>query len=738
MAATGAPCFVLVALPQSQGGGVRGGQVYWPAYLFETGGDLSRAIRTRRGTLGAAGADRIVAHRQWGRLKGGGGARLRPALLLGRPPASGSGCGSGSATAVAAVAVPHAGLPAGPGGGGGGGQRPLLPPVVGFWGCRDELVQAYVHREIAGAGGPEAAGPAAAAAAGSPLTPALVAEWVQALALAEAALCEDGHRRPPSASPPPTAGRVMVPPPSLRSAPSSARSSASLPHRGRMPRLHISQFPSASKAGRAATDDEEEGVLTMDASGAYTLPSPCVPGGGGSNIISGHNTKSNDDNDDEDDDEEEEESSPHRPKAIDFGRVAAPVNESEPEPGATSRDRAVSFGDAPVGGGAGSEPEPEPEAVGPNDREQEEGKEQGREAGRGGIRAPPSRAPLAAGVGPGPESDVSDDDDDDSDFGKVLSPADSVPGTPSSGTPRMGRKFTPTHRRVRSTAVHLGGQSVRDWALKESPAAPGGSGPEVATDEAMEKDQEDEDEDVVEEEQEDEKEGEAPPPVSPAAPTPIMKDQTAWRILMDRKKFKFRYTGGFHCLPGVSPKSPGVIEGRDYFKTLAALRRFLCAFGVPINGEHRQGTDGGGGGRARGRRASEKRTAEDVLSDDELYELSLWIRSAVVESMKPALGGQRFLPVFSGPALDDLTAWRLLERLGYSYAGGTYRLPGAAMKSTAKGGILAPGHFESWDTLFEHIARFGIEHGSGKTLDDNEQLKLERFAANCRTRYDAL
>ena len=60
------------------------------------------------------------------------------------------------------------------------------------------------------------------------------------------------------------------------------------------------------------------------------------------------------------------------------------------------------------------------------------------------------------------------------------------------------------------------------------------------------------------------------------------------------------------------------------------------------------------------------------------------------------------------------------------------------MKSTAKGGILAPGHFESWDTLFEHIARFGIEHGSGKTLDDNEQLKLERFAANCRTRYDAL
>jgi len=211
---------------------------------------------------------------------------------------------------------------------------------------------------------------------------------------------------------------------------------------------------------------------------------------------------------------------------------------------------------------------------------------------------------------------------------------------------------------------------------------------------------------------------------SEAGPETILSDQHAWRAIL-LPVFKFRFNKGYYCLPGTDPKSHEAVEGKDYFKRITSLRRHLCAYGIPLTAlVSAKGKTGGSGGEGTRRSSRHDVTGQididSLLHKDDRRALERWVRYAVSRSLAlqtevPA-DIERFPPksFMHGP-------WQLLQKLGYKFSSGAYKVP------TAEGSAIS---FDRAEDLEAHLARFGLVENTS-ALNREELLKLELYIAGC-------
>ena len=213
-------------------------------------------------------------------------------------------------------------------------------------------------------------------------------------------------------------------------------------------------------------------------------------------------------------------------------------------------------------------------------------------------------------------------------------------------------------------------------------------------------------------------------PDSDAGPETIMTDQIAFSGIL-LPVFKFRYSKGFYCLPGIDPKSPEVLEGKDYFKRITSLRRHLCAYGIPltalVSSKGKTGRSSGGAARRSSRRDTTNHVDIDsLMHKDDRRALARWVRYAVSRSLvlktEVPADIDRFPPksFMNGP-------WQLLQKLGYKFSSGSYKVP------TAEGSSIS---FDRAEDLEVHLARFGLVEDTS-ALKAEELLKLELYIAGC-------
>ena len=209
---------------------------------------------------------------------------------------------------------------------------------------------------------------------------------------------------------------------------------------------------------------------------------------------------------------------------------------------------------------------------------------------------------------------------------------------------------------------------------------------------------------------------------SNAGPETILPDQTAWGGMLI-PVFKFRWNKTFYCLPGIDPKSSETKEGEDYFKRLTGLRRHLCAYGIPLTALA-SSSKGKTGGCVEGKRRKSRRDVtsdvdiDSLMSKDDLLALERWVRYAVCRSLvlktEVPADIERFPPksFMTGP-------WQLLQKLGYKYSSGTYKVP------TGPGATIS---FHRVEDLEAHLARFGLVEDTS-ALNPEDLLKLELYIA---------
>ena len=209
---------------------------------------------------------------------------------------------------------------------------------------------------------------------------------------------------------------------------------------------------------------------------------------------------------------------------------------------------------------------------------------------------------------------------------------------------------------------------------------------------------------------------------SNAGPETILQDQTAWGGFLI-PVFKFRYNKGFYCLPGIDPKSSETKEGEDYFKRVTGLRRHLCAYGIPLTALA-SSSKGKTGGCVDGKRRKSRRDVtsdvdtDSLMNKDDLLALERWVRYAVSRllALKTEVPAdiERFPPksFMNGP-------WQLLQKLGYKYSSGTYKVP------TGQGAAIS---FHRAEDLEAHLARFGLVEDTS-ALNPEDLLKLELYIA---------
>ena len=214
-------------------------------------------------------------------------------------------------------------------------------------------------------------------------------------------------------------------------------------------------------------------------------------------------------------------------------------------------------------------------------------------------------------------------------------------------------------------------------------------------------------------------------PDSVAGPETIMTDQNAFGGIL-LPVFKFRYRKGFYCLPGIDPKSPEAVEGEDYFKRITSLRRHLCAYGIPLTalvsskGKAGRSSSGDAARRSSRRDATNHVDIDSLMDKEDRRALERWVRyavsrSLVLETEVPA-DIDRFPPksFMNGP-------WQLLQKLGYKFSSGSYKVP------TAQGSVISFGRAEDLEV---HLARFGLVEDTS-ALNPEELLKLELYIAGC-------
>lgn len=213
-------------------------------------------------------------------------------------------------------------------------------------------------------------------------------------------------------------------------------------------------------------------------------------------------------------------------------------------------------------------------------------------------------------------------------------------------------------------------------------------------------------------------------PHSDAGQETIITDQNAFSGIL-LPVFKFRYSKGFYCLPGIDPKSPEAVEGKDYFKRITSLRRYLCAYGIPltalVSSKGKAGRSSGDAARRSSRRdATNHVDVDSLMYKDDRRALERWVRYAVSRSLvlktEVPADIDRFPPksFMNGP-------WQLLQKLGYKFSSGSYKIP------TAQGSAI---NFDRAEELEVHLARFGLVEDTS-ALNAEELLKLELYIAGC-------
>ena len=209
---------------------------------------------------------------------------------------------------------------------------------------------------------------------------------------------------------------------------------------------------------------------------------------------------------------------------------------------------------------------------------------------------------------------------------------------------------------------------------------------------------------------------------SNAGPETILLDKNAWGGFLI-PVFKFRYIKNFYCLPGIDPKSSEMKEGKDYFKRVTGLRRHLCAYGIPLTALA-SSSKGKTGDCVDGKRRKSRRDVtsdvdiDSLMNKDDFLALERWVRYAVARSLlhraEVPADIERFPPksFMKGP-------WQLLQKLGYKYSSGTYKVP------TGQDAAIS---FHRVEDLQAHLARFGLVEDTS-ALNPEDLLKLELYIA---------
>jgi hypothetical protein len=109
---------------------------------------------------------------------------------------------------------------------------------------------------------------------------------------------------------------------------------------------------------------------------------------------------------------------------------------------------------------------------------------------------------------------------------------------------------------------------------------------------------------------------------------------------------------------------------------------------------------------------------DSVMNKDDLRALERWVRYAVARSLvhrtEVPADVERFPPksFMNGP-------WQLLQKLGYKYSSGTYKVP------TGQGAAIS---YHRAEDLEAHLARFGLVEDTS-VLNPEDLLKLELYIA---------
>jgi len=170
-------------------------------------------------------------------------------------------------------------------------------------------------------------------------------------------------------------------------------------------------------------------------------------------------------------------------------------------------------------------------------------------------------------------------------------------------------------------------------------------------------------------------------------PIRVLSDEEAWALL-STEKYGFTFqNNAFYCLPGVVPGDSRFREGYDYFTDLKALRKNICAFGIPDPRQH-------------------------IIEDEDLLN---W----VCLSISSMVDGRKTVP----PYVEFKTftsAWGVLMKIGFKYGGGLYYLPNKERM------------FDSGYDIWCHLSRFGIpQTASLDKIDEQTLLALEMKLADC-------
>ena len=179
-----------------------------------------------------------------------------------------------------------------------------------------------------------------------------------------------------------------------------------------------------------------------------------------------------------------------------------------------------------------------------------------------------------------------------------------------------------------------------------------------------------------------------------------MASKDAWKLLMNH--FGFKYHQGKYCLPGKENK-PGkdscAIEGRHYFPTLMELRKHLCAYGLP--------------------------RCKVFLQNSDVNSISLWVRFANIRGLPDAAFVN---PADVGGYLSFREAWTMLQKLGLTWASGSYIVDYPDPSKEAK-------RFDNQEDMYVHLARFGIPHIHSSTnvgMTEDDRLRLDLYIASAK------
>jgi cell division control protein 6 len=170
-------------------------------------------------------------------------------------------------------------------------------------------------------------------------------------------------------------------------------------------------------------------------------------------------------------------------------------------------------------------------------------------------------------------------------------------------------------------------------------------------------------------------------------------------------RFHFAKDQEFYCLPG-EENMPGnnqfAQEGISYFSSIEALRKNLCAYGLP--------------------------ESIKALSDEEKVDINRWVRYVHISDLGD---GAHINEDLIDPTIQK-QAWTWLQQLGFKYASG-YVIPQSATHPFKK--------FERAEDFYTYLARFGIprcDHEPGPPLDEVTRLRLDLFVYNPGKHLDTL